>query len=490
MFLGLDLGTSSLKALVIDENGNTIISASSPLSVSQPKPLHSEQDPSDWINALHSVMHELSNHACIKNIVAIGLSGQMHGAVLLDKYGHVLRPAILWNDGRSEIECKELENKVETSREITGNLMMPGFTAPKLLWVKKHEPEIFEQIDKVLLPKDYMRFVLSGVFASDMSDASGTMWINTKNRDWDEVLLSATGLTKSHMPKLFEGNQITGHLLPDLTTKWNMTNKVSIVAGGGDNAAGAIGVGITKKGQGMLSLGTSGVYFVVSDHYTAAPEQAVHSFCHALPDTWHLMSVILSAASSVDWFCNSIAKKPVSELFTELENANKHEPVNSSVFFLPYLSGERTPHNDSLAKGVFFGLTHTTTQLDMFKAVLEGVSFALADGVHALHDTGVQANEINIIGGGAQSAYWRQLIADILNQSIIYRSGSETGPALGAARLAMQAVTDNAKYEDIYKAPTITQIHEANTATHQIYKKKHETFRKLYSQLKPLFKDL
>ena len=373
MFLGIDLGTSGIKTVVISNDGNIVCSAQAGLSVSRPHPLWSEQDPDHWWTALEECMRELAKEVPMSDIQGMGLSGQMHGATLVDKDGEVIRPAILWNDGRSANQCKQLELKVPGARKITGNIVMPGFTAPKVLWVKEHEPDNFARINKVLLPKDYLRFRLSGQYASDMSDAAGTSWLDVGKRQWSDEILHATGLTSDHMPALFEGNQVTGLLLPDLATKWGM-NQVPIVAGGGDNAAGAVGVGIVNPGQGMISLGTSGVYFVVADGYFSNPGSAVHSFCHALPQTWHLMSVILSAASCLQWYADNIVKASVIELLDELQQADID--IQHNCFFLPYLSGERTPHNNPEAKGAFIGLSHSTTRAAMTHAVLEGVAFA------------------------------------------------------------------------------------------------------------------
>tara|TARA_R110000751_G_scaffold55606_4_gene119241 strand:+ start:24860 stop:26341 length:1482 start_codon:yes stop_codon:yes gene_type:complete len=484
MYLGVDLGTSGIKVIITDPKGQIVDSQSADLVVSRPQALWSEQNPTDWWLAFCEVMDELSSRQYLSQVKAIGLSGQMHGATLLDKDAQVIRPAILWNDGRSAAECAELEHAVPNSREITGNIMMPGFTAPKLLWLKHHEADNFARIDKVLLPKDYLRFLLTGEFAADMSDAAGTLWLNTQKREWDEQLLAACGLNLTHMPTLFEGNQITGNLQSDLASRWGLP-EVPVVAGAGDNAAGAIGVGLVEPGQGMISLGTSGVYFVVTDRFSQQAELAVHSFCHALPNRWHLMSVMLSAASCLDWFAKHIVEEDIGELLEQLEN----NPVNQKTapYFLPYLSGERTPHNDPLAQGTFIGLTHDTSKLDMLHAVLEGVCFAFADGVDALHKSGTKAIEITVIGGGAQSAYWRQLMADVLQTKITFRKGGEVGPALGAARLAQLAMEPNLSTEQVCPQPEAVQTHTPNTETQAIFEQRLAVYRQGYSQLRTLF---
>lgn len=481
MYIGIDLGTSGVKAILLDENQRLIATASHALPISRPQPLWSEQNPQDWWNATNQAMQELASQYDLRAVKAIGLTGQMHGATLLDKSDNVLSPAILWNDGRSFAECTELEELVPNSREITGNLMMPGFTAPKLKWVDKHQPQIAEQVAKVLLPKDYLRLLMTGEYASDMSDASGTMWLDVAKRDWNLPLLNACGLDLDNMPKLFEGNQITGYLRKEIAQQWQM-NSVPVVAGGGDNAAGAIGVGLYQSGQAMLSLGTSGVYFVVTDKFTANPQKAVHSFCHALPNRWHLMSVILSAASAVDWAQKITGISDIPTLFQLAEKST----VNSDVIFLPYLSGERTPHNDPYAKGVFWGLTHNDNQATLAKAVIEGVSFALADSIDVLHETGVQANQITLIGGGAKSAYWRQLLADITGKTFEYRTGGDVGPALGAAKLAQIALNPQQDIAQFCQPLALEAVYQPNMHRYNYYQQKRQTFIELYQYIKSI----
>lgn len=479
MYLGIDLGTSGVKAILLSEEGKVIASHGEPLQVNRPHPLWSEQDPTSWWCATDAAVLALGQKHSLSNVRAVGLTGQMHGATLLDKQQNILRPAILWNDGRSAQECRELEASVPNSRQITGNLMMPGFTAPKLKWVAKHEPDVFAQIDKVLLPKDYLRWKMSGVFASDMSDAAGTMWLDVGQRDWSDELLAATGLNRSHMPALFEGSQITGELLASIAQRWHMP-VVPVVAGGGDNAAGAVGVGLYRSGQAMLSLGTSGVYFAVSDGFLSNPESAVHSFCHALPNTWHLMSVMLSAASCLDWVAKLTGLSSVSELLKEVENS---APAEAPLWFLPYLSGERTPHNNPEAKGAFWGLTHEHQRADLCRAVLEGVGFALADGMDVLHATGLKPQRITLIGGGARSAYWRQMLADISGQTLEYRTGGDVGPALGAARLAQIALHPSTPLAELLPELPLEQVHKPDAARYESYQERRRVFRELYRAL-------
>ncbi|MGZ0751132.1 xylulokinase [Kluyvera sichuanensis] len=482
MYIGIDLGTSGVKAILLDEQGTVLASQTEKLTVSRPHPLWSEQDPEQWWQATDRAMKGLGQQHSLQGVKALGIAGQMHGATLLDKQQRVLRPAILWNDGRCAQECELLEAQVKTSRQITGNLMMPGFTAPKLLWVQRHEPEIFRQVDKVLLPKDYLRLRMTGDFASDMSDAAGTMWMDVAKRDWSDEMLAACHLSRDNMPALYEGCDITGHLLPAVASAWNMP-AVPVVAGGGDNAAGAVGVGMADAGQAMLSLGTSGVYFAVSEGFLSKPESAVHSFCHALPGRWHLMSVMLSAASCLDWAARLTGLTTVPALISAAESAdNQADPI----WFLPYLSGERTPHNNPQAKGVFFGLTHQHGPADLARAVLEGVGYALADGMDVVHACGVTPKSITLIGGGARSPWWRQMLADISGLHLDYRTGGDVGPALGAARLAQIAVNPDKPLSDLLPQLQLEQTHCPDAQQHTVYQQRRENFRRLYQQLLPL----
>ncbi|HGD3319328.1 TPA: xylulokinase [Proteus mirabilis] len=482
MYLGLDLGTSSVKAIIMNEQGDVVASHSIPLTLSRPHPQWSEQDPQAWWQATDEAIKQLSRTQPMEQIQAIGLSGQMHGAVLLDAQQNILRPAILWNDGRSVKQCLRLAKQYPQFKEITGNLVMPGFTAPKLQWVAENEAEIFCQIAHVLLPKDFLRWKMSGNFASDMSDAAGTLWLDMQKRDWSDELLAATGLSRCQMPALFEGNQITGYLLPEIAKKWQM-KQVPIIAGGGDNAAGAIGVGVYQPGQGMLSLGTSGVYFVVSEKFLQNSDNAVHSFCHALPQTWHLMSVILSAASCLDWVCQLTGISDVGAMFKEIE---QHAHSDSSLLFLPYLSGERTPYNNADAKGVFWGLTHQHQRADLCRAVLEGVSFALRQGIEVADKAGQHADNITLIGGGARIEYWRQLLADITGKTLDYRQGGDVGPALGAARLAQLAINPAHLSQIILSQPKLETRHVPNLEKHKAYQDKYNAFKKLYTLIETM----
>jgi xylulokinase len=357
-----------------------------------------------------------------------------------------------------------------------------SFTAPKLLWVQRHEPEIFSQVAKVLLPKDYLRLRMTGDFASDMSDAAGTLWLDVAKRDWSDVMLDACQLSREQMPALYEGSEITGALTPSVAQAWNMP-AVPVVAGGGDNAAGAVGVGMADAGQAMLSLGTSGVYFAVSEGYRSNPQSAVHSFCHALPGKWHLMSVMLSAASCLDWAAKLTGLTTVPALIEAAQQASEEA---GTVWFLPYLSGERTPHNNPNAKGVFFGLTHQHGPAELARAVLEGVGYALAEGMDVVHECGLKPTSITLIGGGARSAYWRQMLADISGHQLDYRTGGDVGPALGAARLAQIAVNPERSLSELLPQLALEQQHKPDATRHARYAERREVFRNIYQQLRPL----
>lgn len=481
MYLGIDIGTSGVKAVILGDRNVVVDQASAPLAIARPQPLWSEQDPADWWAATNQAVAALSP-AARRSVRAIGLAGQMHGATLLDRDMQVLRPAILWNDGRSAAECAALEADVPDLGQITGNRAMPGFTAPKLNWVRTHEPDIFAATRMILLPKDYVRLCMTGDTASDMSDSAGTLWLDVAARDWSDTMLAATRLDRSNMPILYEGNAITGVLRAEIAQDWGM-DCVPVVAGGGDNAAGAIGVGVVRPGDAFLSLGTSGVLFLANDGFRPNPAGGVHSFCHALPNRWHQMSVILSAASCVDWAARLCGVGDAAGLFALVEA--RGTPAASEMF-LPYLSGERTPHNDPDAKGVMFGLTHETDAAALGQAVLEGVALAFRDGLDALLDSGAALDTITVIGGGARSAYWGRILASALGRMLVYRDGGEVGPAFGAALLARLGLGEDA-VEDICVPPPISAIIEPDPRLSDHFAARQPAFRRLYSALKSSF---
>lgn len=480
MYLGLDLGTSEIKAVVIDERGMLLASDGEPLSVQRPHPQWSEQNPLEWWQATHKVIARLRGKLPQRwsQIRAIGLSGQMHGAILLSREGEVLRPAILWNDTRCAEECRELTEKAPELHQIAGNLAMPGFTAPKLLWIARHEPQIFARTATVLLPKDYLRWMLSGDKVSDMSDAAGTLWLDVAKRDWSDSLLAACGLSRDMMPGLVEGSAPSGHLKPDLARVWGLTDSVIIAGGGGDNAASAVGIGAVNPGDAFISLGTSGVLFAVNDRYRPNPQSAVHAFCHALPQRWHQMSVMLSAASALRWLCQLLGTNETT-LLSEVAQLSLAEQRLAPVF-LPYLSGERTPHNDSLATGVFHGLSHSTGRAELGYAVLEGVTFGTADGLSVLEQAGTQLCGASLIGGGARSTWWAQLMADTLNLPILTHDSGEAGGALGAARLGWLAA--GGQEEVVCRKPEIHQRFIPNADRQEALTQRLRQYRQLYRQ--------
>ena len=487
MFLGIDLGTSSVKAVVLERGHRLAAVASAPLAISAPQPLWREQDPRDWWiacdQAVRAALQQLTDQGrSAADIECIGLTGQMHGATLLDGAGEVLRPAILWNDGRSQAECAELERRVPRSREITGNLMMPGFTAPKLLWVARHEPQVFGQVRHVLLPKDWLRWWLTGERATDMSDASGTLWLDVGRRAWSDDMLAACGLSATHMPRLHEGPDVTGTLLPQLARDWGL-REVPVVAGASDNAAGAIGAGVVQPGDAMMSLGTSGVTFVATGAFVANTQQAVHSFCHALPRAWHLMSVMLSAASCLEFTASLLGERDVPSLLHQAEERGLH---TGTPLFLPYLNGERTPHNNPHAKAVFFGLDANTSRADMVCATLEGVCHGMAQGIAALRAVQPQLDRVSLIGGGSRSAYWAQMLADATGLRIVRHADSEVGPSLGAARLAWLSCNPG-DGPGIFQAPAVADAFEPRSAERMRLQERAARWTRLYEKLAPEF---
>jgi xylulokinase len=409
----------------------------------------------------------------------------MHGATLLERSGKPLRTAMLWNDGRSGPECLELERREPLSRILTGNIMMPGFTAPKLLWVSHHQPEIFARTARVLLPKDYVRLQLTGESVSDMSDASGTGWLDVGERDWSDRMLAATGLDRGHMPRLVEGPDPSGSLTVKAAEQLRLP-PVVVAGGGGDNAATAVGMGMVEPGQSFLSLGTSGVLFVVTDRFRPNPDKAAHAFCHCLPNRWHQMSVMLSAASALEW----VARLTGEQDLTRLVNAAQVRGLRRNApYFLPYLSGERTPHNDPHCKGVFFGLTSETVREDLVVAVLEGVAFAFVDGLDVLLERGGSIAEISVTGGGARFAYWGQLLAAALDRPLTYRIGSEIAAALGAARLGRLSLTGECP-STVCAMPPVSHVIEPDRALAALLSERRGLFVQLYRDLKDSFVEL
>ncbi len=482
MYLGLDLGTSGVKAMLIDGNQKIIGSAHGDLDVSRPHSGWSEQDPAQWIRATEEAVAGLKA-AHPKELAAvrgIGLSGQMHGATLLDADDKVLRPCILWNDTRSYQEAAALDADPRF-RALTGNIVFPGFTAPKLAWVAKHEPDIFARVRWVLLPKDYLRLWLTGEHMSEMSDSAGTSWLDTGKRKWSSELLAATSLDEKQMPTLVEGTEVAGKLRGELASKWGTGGDVVVAGGAGDNAASACGMGTVSHGAAFVSLGTSGVLFAANGSYLPKPESAVHAFCHALPNTWHQMGVILSATDALNWHSH-VTGKSAAELTTELGDTLK---APTSVTFLPYLSGERTPHNDATIRGAFIGLGHESGRAVLTQAVLEGVSFAIRDNLEALRAAGTDIARVTAIGGGSRSRYWLASIATALGVPVDLPADGDFGAAFGAARLGLIAATGAdpvAVCTPPQTAGTIDPVASLTDAYADAYKR----YRAVYPAIKPL----
>jgi xylulokinase len=443
----------------------------------RPHPGWSEQNPADWWTATLAAVDALgkSHPAELAAVRGIGLSGHMHGATLLGTDDEVLRPCILWNDGRAAAECAEMEAAEPRLREIAGNIAMPGFTAPKVAWVRKHEPEVYARIARVLLPKAYIRLLLTGEHVEEMSDAAGTLWLDVGERDWSDALLAVTGLNRSHMPRLVEGSAASGTLKPELAQRWGMSGPVVVAGGGGDNAAAACGIGAIRPGEGFVSLGTSGVLFVSNDRFRPNTAGAVHAFCHAVPQVWHQMGVILSATDSLNWLSGITGKRqPELSAAAEAQFTGPGEEI-----FLPYLSGERTPHNDAVARGSFVGLSHLSDRARLAQAVMEGVAFAFRDCGRVLADAGTKIDRLIAVGGGSRSKLWLKLLATNLDMEISVPEDGDFGGALGAARLGLCAA-ENADPGEVMTMPGIKEVIAPDPALRDAYAQQYARYRALY----------
>ncbi|XUM24304.1 xylulokinase [Bradyrhizobium oligotrophicum S58] len=477
MYLGIDLGTSAVKTIIVDDAQRVVASRSRALTMDVPRPGWAEQDPAAWIAAVFATLDALKadQPGALAAVDAIGLSGQMHGPVLLDAAMNPLWPCILWNDGRSERECVALEQRWPALRTITGNKAMLGFAAPKLMWIAAHEPEIFAATRLVLLPKAYARLVLTGDVIEDMSDASGSLWLDVTRRDWSDEGLAATGLTRAQMPRLVEGCAPAGRLRSDLAERWGMTKRPAFAGGAGDNPAGAVGIGAVRPGATFITLGTSGAVITPVDTVTANPGRIVHTFCHAIPAMWLQAGAMLSAASCLAWVARLLGASE-TELLAPL---GTRPATPSPVSFLPYLAGERTPHDDPHVRGLLDGLSHATDRSAIVQAVLEGVAFALADCRDALTETGLVIAEADAIGGGSRSDLWLAILANVLDLPIHRLTEGETGAAFGAARLARLAVTG----EDISAVctpPARVQTFAPDITLSAAYAERRPRWRRLY----------
>ncbi len=455
-YLGLDLGTSGLKGIVMEAGGRVLATATAPLTVERPHPGWAEQDPDAWTAAAETVLGTLATTSDLSDVAAIGLSGHMHGATCLGADDRPLRPCILWNDTRAAAEAAAMDAD-PAFRAITGNIVFPGFTAPKLAWLATHEPDTFAATRKVLLPKDYLRLWLTGAAVSEMSDSAGTAWLDTGARAWSPALLERTGLGEDHMPRLVEGSEVSGGLREALARRFGLRPGIPVAGGGGDNAAAAVGLGVVAPGRAFVSLGTSGVLFAAAKGYAPAPETAVHTFCHALPGAWHQMGVILAATDALNWLARLTGQK-AERLAADLPQ----DTAPGRVLFLPYLGGERTPLNDAAIRGAFVGLEHATDAGAAARAVVEGVTFALLDCRDALAATGTRIDRLVATGGGARSDGWLQRIATAFGVPVERPASAEAGAALGAARLAMMAATGGGA--ELAPAPEVERRFEPEAA--------------------------
>jgi len=483
MYLGLDIGTSGVKAILIDQRQRVLASATSPLRVSRPKPGWSEQSPEDWWKACNAAVKTLAKAKpkAIAAVEGIGLSGQQHGATLLDKADKVLRPAILWNDARSFAECRDIEEREPRARKIAGNIPLAGFTAPKLVWVKKNEPRVFDKVAKVLLPKDYVRLRMTGDHASDMSDSSGTFWLDIAKRAWSDELLAATDMSRDQMPKLFEGTEATGRLTPQVAKAWGMPKRPVVAGGGGDNPASACGIGAVKHGEAFISLGTSGVLFVSNERFMPNAARAVHAFCHAVPNAWHQMGVILSATASLEWLA-TLLKTPAPKLTAALGNALSGP---SPALFLPYLSGERTPVADAQVRGLVMGLGHESDAKILTHAVLDGVAFAFRDSLEALKAAGTNVGRVTAVGGGTRSQLWLKIIATALDLPVDVPADGDFGGAFGAARLGLIAAT-GADFTSVCTAPRIARTVKPEAKAREAYEKAYARYVQIYPSIREI----
>jgi len=503
VFLGIDVGTSGTKVLAMQENGEILATATTEYPLSCPKPGWAEQDPADWWAGTQKSVKKVLKLAKLKaaDISGIGLSGQMHGSVFLDKNHQVLRPAILWNDQRTAVECEEIEKKAGGRSqliEMVANPALTGFTAPKVLWLRKHEPKNYDRTTHLLLPKDYVRWCMTGEFATEVSDASGTLLLDVKNRQWSKALIDKLEIKSSILPKVYESEEVSGELTAEAAQLLGLKAGIPVVGGGGDQAAGAVGNGVVKRGIISTTLGTSGVVFAHSDEVQIDPAGRVHTFCHAVRDKWHVMGVVLSAGGSLQWYRNVLAQNEVAaakRLKTDpynliTEQAAEAPAGSEGLFFLPYLTGERTPHADPHARGAWIGLSIRHTRAHLIRAILEGATYAMRDCLEIINEMKIPIREIRASGGGARSDFWRQLQADIYGRRVQTINATE-GPAYGAALLA--AVGTGAYKTVVEACSTAIQLTGSTDPLAEgkrVYSKSYPTYQRLYRSLKSDFVEI
>ena len=498
-FIGIDVGTTGTKTLICDDKGQVLATVTEEYPAYTPKPLWSEQDPEDWwegtCNGIRRVIQEAGVDG--QEVEGIGLSGQMHGLVMLDENQEVIRPAILWNDQRTAAECAEITDTVGYERlmELVCNPALTGFTAPKILWVRKNEPENYDKCRNVLLPKDYVRFRLSGTFATEVSDASGMLLLNIKERTWSDEVLEKLDIDKDLLPECYESPEVSAQVSPDVAEELGIPANTPIVGGAGDQAAGAVGNGIVKSGVISATIGTSGVVFAFSDEVHTDPQGRVHTFCHAVPDKWHVMGVMLSAGGSFQWLRDNLADwekhqaaeqdKDPFELLTS--GAAQADPGSEGLFFLPYLTGERTPHANPNAKGAWIGLTPRHGKNEIVRSVMEGITYGMKDSLEIMRGMGIDVQQIRVSGGGAKSAFWRQMQADVYEHPVCTINASE-GPAYGVALLAGVGTGNWSSVEEACEsAISITSECANKEENSRFYRELYPVFQKLYNSLEDDF---
>lgn len=501
--IGIDVGTSGTKTLAIAEDGRILASASSEYPCSHPKPGWAEQDPELWWRATEETLRAVLASGAFKpeDVAGVGLSGQMHGSVFLDKDGDVVRPALLWNDQRTAAQCAEIEERAggrEALIKMVGNRALTGFTAPKLLWVREHEPQNWEKVRMVLLPKDYIRYRLTGTHATEVSDASGTLLLDLANRRWSGDLLAKLDLDPSLMPPCYESPEVSARVSEIGSKATGLPAGTPVVGGGGDQPAGAVGNGIVRQGVVSATMGTSGVVFAHSDHLGFDPEGRLQRGCHAVPGAWHVMGVVLAAGGSLQWFRNELSKAEVAAAKAKgidpyvllTDEAALAGPGAEGLFFLPYLTGERSPHFDPDAKGGWIGLTVRHGRAHMIRAVLEGATYAMRDSLELIREMGVRIDEIRVSGGGARNALWRQIQADIYGADVHTLNSSE-GPAYGAALLAQVGTGGFATVPEACDATIQTVKSTAvDPKVQAFHDRAYKIYRDLYTQLRETFRDI
>ena len=488
-YIGIDLGTSSTKLMMVDEKGGILHTVTKEYPLEFPRPGWSQQNPGGWKKAVLDGIPELIHGFDAAQVQGIGLSGQMHGLVILDENDEVIRPAILWNDGRTVKQVKYLNEEIgkENLSEWTANIAFAGFTAPKLLWVRENEPENFSKICKIMLPKDYINYILTGIHCCDYSDASGMLLLDVEHKCWSKKMLEICGISEAQMPKLYESYEVVGTLLPEIARQVGLPETVRVVAGAGDNAAAAVGTGTVGNGGCNISLGTSGTVFISSDSFGVDPKNALHSFAHA-DGGYHLMGCMLSAASCIKWLCEDIFK--TTDYAAEQADITEEKLGRNHVYFLPYLMGERSPINDTNARGTFLGMTMDTTRADLMQAVLEGVAFAIRDSFEIAKELGLNIPSSKICGGGSKSPLWRTIFANVLGIPLEILK-TEQGPGCGGAMLAMVGCEE---YESVQAAvdallEVVDAVQPDATLTAR-YEERYQQFKKIYPACKELFRQL